>query len=429
MTVIEPFRHRHVRQTARALSAVAVLSFAAAAWAHSGHGTQEVGVYDLDAPRKVSSQTAKHIGLKSAEVQIRPIQEVVTLSGTVKPRPDRQHAVVSLLEGQVTQVHVRVGDRVETGQALIEIKSLPFLERWSKLRMFEAKIEALGSQYDAAKEQLERTERLAGQAIPERELILRKAELAKVESDLELQRIEAQQAKAWLRAVVPDLDLGEKPRQEFTLRAAIDGYVVKRLVAPGEWAQPGQVLVEVADYGQVQIEGELPESLIASVRRRQSDKVRIRVPADPDFLAVGTVRFLAPELEPVKRTAHLIIDVDNPDGVLRGEMWVDLAIVLREVRQALVVPRKAVVVQGPLHFVFIKTGGQYVKQDIVPGVTDDQYVEVRDGLVPGDEVVVQGAYSLTHLKPKAAAAPATPAPEKAEPKEEEPGHNDDGHTH
>jgi RND family efflux transporter MFP subunit len=418
------FRHRGVRRTARALSAAVALSFAGAAWAHSGHGTEEVGVYDLDAPRKVSSQTAKHIGLKTAEIQIRPIEDVVSLSGTVKPKPDRQHAVVSLLEGQVAQVHVRVGDRVQAGQALIEIKSLPFLERWSKLRMFEARIQALGSQYDAAKEQLERTERLAGQAIPERELALRRAELAEAESKLELQRIEAEQAKAWLLAVVPALDLSEPPRQEFTLRSTVDGYVVKRLVAPGEWAQPGQVLIEVADYEQVQIEGELPESLIAPVRSRKSDKVRVRVPADPDFLAEGTVRFLAPELEPVKRTAHLIIDVDNPDGVLRGEMWVDLAIVLREVRQALVVPRKAVVVQGPLHFVFIKSGGQYVKQDIVPGVTNDQYVEVREGLVPGDEVVVQGAYSLTHLKPK---APAAPAPEKAKAQEEAPGHNDDGH--
>ena len=181
MKVIKPYWRRLARRTVRTLSAVAVLSFAGVSWAHSGHGTEEVGVYDLDAPRTVSEQTAKHIGLKIAEVQMRPIEEVVKLSGTVKPRPDRQHAVVSLLEGQVAQVHVRVGDRVEAGQALIEIKSLPFLERWSKLRMFQARIQALKTERDAAAEQLQLTERLAGQTIPERELILRKAALAKVQ--------------------------------------------------------------------------------------------------------------------------------------------------------------------------------------------------------------------------------------------------------
>ena len=65
-------------------------------------------------------------------------------------------------------------------------------------------------------------------------------------------------------------------------------------------------------------------------------------------------------------------------------------------------PREAVVIHGPMHFVFIKNGDQYEKQDIVPGVSDDRYIEVLDGLAPGDVIVVQGAYSLTQLRPKKA---------------------------
>ncbi len=395
---------------AKGMSAVTlVLLFTQALWAHAGHGTQEVSAYDLDAPRTVSAQTAEHIGLKTGEVQMRPIEQVVQLSGTVKPLPDHQHTAVSLLDGQVSRVDVRVGDHVKAGQTLVEIKSLAYLDRWSGLHRVRARIEALKLQRDAAAEQFQRTQDLAGQAIPQRELARSRAELAKVESDLQLQQIEAQQARAWLEAVAPAADLDAPPQQTFTLRAAIDGYVVKRLVAPGEWAQAGLDLIEVADYSKVQIEGELPESLIDSVSHRRSDKVRVRVPSNPGYLADGAVRFMAPELDPTTRTAHLIIDVDNPDDALRGEMWADLSIVLREVKQALVVPRGAVVVKGPMHFVFVKDGGQYVKQDIVPGVIDDQYVEIIDGLLPGDEVVVQGAYSLTQLKPKATIRPAAGA--------------------
>ena len=119
----------------------------------------------------------------------------------------------------------------------------------------------------------------------------------------------------------------------------------------------------------------------------------------------GKVRHIAPQLDPVTRTARLIIDVPNPEGVLRSEMWVDLAIVLRQVKEALVIPRRGVVVQGPMHFVFVQNGDQYEKQDILPGVQDDQYVEVKDGLYPGDVVVVEGAYSLTHLRGSAPASP------------------------
>ena len=98
-------------------------------------------------------------------------------------------------------------------------------------------------------------------------------------------------------------------------------------------------------------------------------------------------------------------------------MWVDLAIIQREVKEALVVPRTAMVVQGPLHFVFVQNGDQYEKQDITPGVTDDRYVEVKDGLFPGDVIVTEGAYSLTHLKPKGSST-STPT-----------GNMSDGHSH
>jgi membrane fusion protein, heavy metal efflux system len=95
--------------------------------------------------------------------------------------------------------------------------------------------------------------------------------------------------------------------------------------------------------------------------------------------------------------------------------------VLREQKEALVVPRSAVVVMGPMHFVFLQNGDKYEKQDINPGIQDDRYVEIKDGLFPGDSVVVQGAYSLTQLRPK--------TPKKAEPDAESKDHKNDGHKH
>ena len=139
--------------------------------------------------------------------------------------------------------------------------------------------------------------------------------------------------------------------------------------------------------------------VVPRVRARTSQRVRVRIPSEPSFLSEGIVRHIAPELDPRKRTAHLIIDAPNSEGVLRGEMWVRLSIVLRERKSALVVPRAAEVVHGPMHFVFLKNGDVYQKQDIVPGWRDDRFVEVKEGLAPGDTVVIQGAYSLTHLRP------------------------------
>ena len=104
-------------------------------------------------------------------------------------------------------------------------------------------------------------------------------------------------------------------------------------------------------------------------------------------------------------------------------MWVNLSIVLNEKKSALVVPKSAEIVSGPLHFVFLEiesedlkkgTPAKYQKHDIDPGLTNDLFVEVKDGVFPGDRVVTQGAYSLTQLRPKATAK-AAPAKDAAKP--------------
>ncbi len=91
-------------------------------------------------------------------------------------------------------------------------------------------------------------------------------------------------------------------------------------------------------------------------------------------------------------------------------MFVYVTIVVRSEELAVVVPTSALVEDGPVHFVFVKNGDVYQKQDIDPGIMGDQVVEVLAGLAPGDVVVTQGAYSLTQLRPKASAVVASAAP-------------------
>ena len=142
-----------------------------------------------------------------------------------------------------------------------------------------------------------------------------------------------------------------------------------------------------------------------------NNAVRIRLSSDAngELIGVGRVRFISPVIDPIKRTTHLIVEAANPRGLLRDGLYVDLSIVLREETSAVVVPVSAVVIDGPMHFVFVKDGEFYKKQDINPGYRDDRVVEVLDGVLPGDVVVTRGAYSLTQLRPKAAAATAEAA--------------------
>lgn len=431
-------------------------AFAVSVRGHAGHGGAEIGPYDLDSPRIVSPETAAHIGLQTAEVDFAAVEDVLALSGIVRAAPDRHWTIATRTAGKILSVRVQVGDRVKQGDLLLEIDSPELARNIYEVRKLETEylrllvdiarsegrvkqlrvgLENAQEAANLAEAELQRSEAAGENVIPLNVLGERRTNALKARGEARLREVDLEvstQETAALKNQAEALRLSrdalmaianvEPPQQGAVSRSAdeqpinlvrlvapADGLVVARSARPGHWASPGETLLEVADYAVVQIEGELPESLIARVVGRSSDKVRIRLAADEAFLGKGRVKFISPVLDEVKRTAHVLIDAPNSAGTLRGGMYADLVIVLREEKTAVVVPVSAVIQDGPVHFVFTKNGDVYQKQDITPGLTNDQFVEVLGGLAPGDTVVSQGAYSLTQLRPKTGPAVASAA--------------------
>ncbi|MCK6485899.1 MAG: efflux RND transporter periplasmic adaptor subunit [Phycisphaerae bacterium] len=427
---------RSIRPSTCFLLVVAIFAWPLALRAHEGHGGKEVGAFDLDAPRQVSPETAAHIGLKTAEVDFGPVEDTLALSGFVRAVPDRHWTISTRTAGKVIAVHKQVGDTVRRGELLVEIDSPELAKLMLDVVRGEGRIEQLRVEAKNADEtallaeaELRRVEAAGESAVPLNVISERRAAALRARGEARLKAVDLevtvkevavlkQQALRWSRDVVgaeadsKSLEPSEsQPVNLLRLVAPADGVVVERSAQPGQWATAGEPLMAVADHSVMQIEGELPESLISRVVSRSSDAVRVRTPADPKYLGAGRIKFISPVLDQVKRTAHVLIETPNEIGTLRSGMFVDLTIVLREEKTAVVVPASAVVQYGPMHFVFIKSGEFFKKQDITPGLSNDQAVEVLAGLAPGDVVVTQGAYSLTQLRPKAptALAMATPA--------------------
>ncbi len=422
--------------------------------AHEGHGGKEVGPYDLDAPRRVSPETAAHIGLKTAEVDFGAVEEVLQLLGIVRAAPDRQWSISTRTAGKVLAVHVQAGDRVRKGDLLVEIDS-PVLAKniyearkleveYQKLLLdvvrSEGRVQKLGVEVEntAAVAELVEAELARSVAAGERTISLnvlaeRRAAALRARGEAKLKAVDLKLATREIKVLKSQADAlrlsrdallavaNVEPAQQrettdarpinlVRLLAPADGVIVHRWAIPGQWTTAGEKLLALADYSVLQIEGEIPESLIARVRSRTSQTVRIRTANDAAPVTDGTVRFISPVLDEVKRTAHLLVDASNPDGKLRDAMFVHLTVIVRSEPTAVVVPTSAVVADGPIHFVFVKNGDVYQKQDIDPGIMNDRVVEVRAGLVPGDVVVIQGAYALTQLRPKAGATLASAAP-------------------
>ena len=453
------------------LSGAVMASISLPLFAHEGHGKGEVAPYDLDTPRKVSPETAAHIGLETAEVDFGEVQEVLRLTGVVRPVPDQVQAIASRIGGTVLKVTVQVGDTVRRGDLLVEIDSpqlgqfiyearkldSEYFQLLGELAGARSRVEELVVEVDSASEQASIVDKEYARlqsnngAVAVNVLSTKQAAVVRARSEARLREIQlslahrqldsmTKQAEAMdqsreaLRqviasirdeagteapkhiAVADDANLmfagadEESPQRLGLVRlyAPMSGVVTARDVSIGEGIEAGQTLLEVADYSRVQIEGELPESLVDRLGPAAGNRVRIRrVGGSADEpIGVGEVRFISPVIDPVKRTTHLIIVADNARGLLRDGLYVDLSVVLRQELSAIVVPVSAVVTDGPMHFVFVKEGDLYKKQDINPGARDDRVVEVLEGVLPGDVIVTRGAYSLTQLRPGAGATAA-----------------------
>lgn len=418
--------------------------------AHDGHdhAPPAGATFDLNAPRTVSEQTARVIGLEIAEVDFGAVEEVVRLGGIVRASPDRVQLVASAVGGMVSAVHVQLADEVRAGQPLIEITSPELANMVSKIEQSRAEHERLAAHMVEARASLEQTRTQL--AVVEEQARLAEAELARLESGADAvnaniisqKRAQAVQARGQVTNVglaitqiqrelesrgrqleasakaiaasermvelvraspglLPDSAAHGDDLGRVRLAATRDGVVTRRDAWPGQGVASGEALLHVVDYSMVQIDGELPESLVGRFDGASGQVVRIRIGnTEQSRRLVGTGRVLAisPLVNAVKRTAHLVIEAANPDGVLREGMYVELHVVLRQAADAVVVPASAVLSEGPMHFVFVEEDGAFIKHDIVPGVRDDRFVEVIDGLVPGDRVVVRGAYALTQLR-------------------------------
>jgi multidrug efflux pump subunit AcrA (membrane-fusion protein) len=185
------------------------------------------------------------------------------------------------------------------------------------------------------------------------------------------------------------------PPPEITLTAPLSGLVTEFTAAPGEPVHPDKALLAIVDLRTVYGLAQVPEHLVHQLARGQA--ATIRVPGWPDEVWDATLEHLGAEADRSSGTLEAAFYVRNPGLRLRPGMRAEFSIALTNRAGVLAVPRAAVQGEGAERFVFIRDyelKHAFVKVPVVTGARNDQFVEITQGLLPGDEVVTRGAYSL-----------------------------------
>lgn len=182
--------------------------------------------------------------------------------------------------------------------------------------------------------------------------------------------------------------------RQFSIAAPIRGIVMDKAVVEGMRIMPGERLYRLVDDSQLWLQAEVFEQDLGLVKPGQP--VEIAVNAYPNRKFAGKVAFIYPTVNRDTRTARVRIEVANPDGALKADMYASVLLNAEAVmEETLAIPDSAVIDSGRRQIVIVDIGmGRFDPREVRLGARGDGYVEVRDGLDEGEAVVVQANFLL-----------------------------------
>ena len=182
------------------------------------------------------------------------------------------------------------------------------------------------------------------------------------------------------------------------VESTTSGIVTARRVSNGDYVSPGSVLYEVSDLSRVWLLFDAYESDLPFLK--SGDKIDFTIQALPGSSFSGIVKFIDPVIDPVNRVAKVRLEINNQGGKLKPEMFATGLVKanLDQYRDKLVIPRSAVLWTGKRSVVYVKQPGIdepvfKIRSIEIGPLLGNSYV-VSDGLMDGEEIVTQGAFSV-----------------------------------
>jgi RND family efflux transporter MFP subunit len=304
----------------------------------------------------------------------------VEVQAPVDLRPLEQADVGSKVLGYVDAIFVERGDRVKKGQiiALVRPSDLP-----DQLAAARSSIGQIKAQAALARTNYERANKLAPSGVvSQQELQAASAALASAGS-----------AEASAQAQISGLAirLGET-----RITSPITGYVSARRLDPGALVGPpgGGAIVTVVRMDRLRVFLTLNETDAMGISVGMD--AHVELDALPGRSFSGKVVRVAPSFDPLTRTLEAEVQLPNDGGELRPGMY-GRGSIRREVHpNTPVVQVNAVQISSGKKYVFVLHESKVERRAIVTGaeVDDGASMEIRSGLIPGEEVVIAGSDGL-----------------------------------
>lgn len=317
---------------------------------------------------KLSLDKVQKLGVKTEQVTSRELIHTVRAVGQFQLDERRQHTVTTKFEGYIEKLFVNAtGQPVKRGQPLMEVYSPElvsaqeeYLIAWNGRQLLR----------NGTEESMVGVGQLSESALKR----LRNWDI----SDTQLQRLQRE----------------GKATRTLTLYSPASGVVLEKTAIQGMRFMPGEILFKIADLSTIWLIADVFEQDLALVHVGQS--MKISIDAYPQKELTGKIAFIYPTVNPETRTAKIRVELANPGGMLRPDMYASVQLVSgQDKAKALTVPDSAVIDSGTRQVVLVQRGeGLFEPREVKLGMHSDGYAEVLQGLNEGENVVVRANFLI-----------------------------------
>lgn len=303
--------------------------------------------------------------------------------------PQNQKAIVSYaFPARVSRVHSSIGDWVNKGQILFTLQS-------EEVGVAKSDYYKTDADLELARSNFERQQRLFDRGVGAKKDLIS----SDISMKVAVANLEASEKKlhvlGFSEEEVKEIAETHQVNPEIHLFAPISGRVIEHNVMLGAMVDQSTEMLTLMDPSLLWVDAEVFERDLAKVKEGQ--EVRISVPAFPGETFKGKISYIADIIKDDTRTITVRSKVNNADFRLKPGMFADVSILLNHRNRVLVLPSNAILDDGDEKIVFLKQEEDFVRQVVQTGSHENGFIEILEGLRPGDLVVTSGNYQLKSL--------------------------------
>ncbi len=350
-------------------------------------GGHELMNFFVQGVLQLSPEARKNFGLVVEPIALESIEDVLEFEGAIELPPTQRAVAASPLAGAIEKIFVKRAQPVSQGEVVAELSSPELLD--TQYELLQADVE-----FQLTQETIDLLRGTRSNQVVARKRILdleSQAQTARLRRESAHQRLETIGLTAsQIAAVLANQQVVEV----VPIRAPINGVIARFEKSLGQVIAANEPLFEIHDLSNFLVRAHLGERDAAKVPIGAT--ARVRIVADPSFVATGKVVRNGNSFSSTNRTASAWIELSaGRTAALYHDMLARVTLATNNRAPVLALPTSAIVREGTKTFVFVEEGaGELIRRAVTTGRADDRWVEITAGLKLGELVAVTGVNHL-----------------------------------